>query len=159
MYIRSWLLARKSSKLVLRFYFGTTWSCYVTFQFMHTKLLMLPVDFKLIWQNDAPILLYGFEVWCPQMSELITKLQVRFCKIVLNLKEKVNADKYDSRWVRAYPMEIQAKSRMLCFWYKISRNVQNRDKLSTLMHYSLLSMYDKKCLQNILFEMYWGHLK
>ena len=50
----------------------------------HCKRLMLPIDVQLEMFDKmiAPILLYGCEVWCPSMSNLASKLHLRFCKII-----------------------------------------------------------------------------
>ena len=98
------------------------------------KCLMLPVEkqIELFDRMVAPILLYGSEVWCPQMSEIMNKLQIRFYKIVLNLSKSTPTHMIPGE-LGQYPLEIQAKSRMLCFWYKLS-DAQTKDKLSNLIY-------------------------
>ena len=46
--------------------------------------LMLPLDIQteLFDRLVVPILLYGCEVWCPMMTNLASKLQLRFYKII-----------------------------------------------------------------------------
>ena len=48
---------------------------------------MLPLDIQveLFDRLIVPILLYGCEVWCPMMTNLASKLQLRFYKIILKL--------------------------------------------------------------------------
>ena len=53
------------------------------------RKLMLPLDIQteLFDRLIVPILLYGCEVWCPVMTNLASKLQLRFYKIILKLSK------------------------------------------------------------------------
>ena len=53
------------------------------------KRLMLPIDIKieLFDRMIVPILLYGCEVWCPSMTKLASKLQLRFYKIIMKMNK------------------------------------------------------------------------
>ena len=133
------------------------------------KSLLLPIDvsIELFDRMIAPILLYGAEIWCPQMCELVNKLQLRFYKILLNLSRSTPSHMILGE-LGQYPLEIQAKSRMLCFWYKLS-DPQNRGKLSSLVYEFLLCMYKKnvykslylRCIEDTLnalgFSHFWLH--
>ena len=48
---------------------------------------MLPLDIQveLYGRLIVPILLHGCEVWCPMMTKLASKLQLRFYKIFLKI--------------------------------------------------------------------------
>lgn len=104
------------------------------------KKLLLPIDIQieLFDKTIVPILLYGSEAWCPQMCEQATKLQQRFYKIVLTLGKSTPAHMLFGE-LGKFPLELQAKQRMLNFWYKLIDS-QNKNKLSSVMYKFLLQL-------------------
>ena len=107
-----------------------------------SKKLMLPIDvqIELFDKMIVPILLYGSEIWCPDMSDLATRLQLKFYKMVLGLS-KATPSMMVLGELGKYPLEINAKSRMLLFWYKLV-DLKNQDKLSSNIYTFLLSLYN-----------------
>ena len=105
------------------------------------KKLMLPFDVQidLFDKLIVPILMYGCEVWCPSMTELASKLQLRFFKILFKLGKSTPSNIIYGE-LGKFPLEITAKSRMLSYWYKLVDN-RNRDKLSSIVYNLLFSMY------------------
>jgi len=104
------------------------------------KKLLLPIDvqIELFDRTIVPILLYGSEIWCPQMCELANKLQIRFFKIILKLGKSTPTHMILGELGRL-PLDILAKQRMLNFWYKIINNV-NEGKLSSVMYKFLFQL-------------------
>ena len=87
----------------------------------------------------VPILLYGCEVWCPMMTNLASKLQLRFYKIILKLsKSTPSCTVYGE--LEQFPLEVQAKCRMLIFWFKLV-NINYKFKFSNSMYKFLYEMY------------------
>ena len=102
---------------------------------------MLPLDVKieLFDKMIAPILLYGCEIWGTSMINLASKLQLRYYKIILKLnKSTPNCMVYGD--LGQYPLEVQAKSRMLNFWFKLVNN-NNQNKLSCTMYRFMHKLY------------------
>ena len=108
-----------------------------------SKKLMLPLDvqIELFDRLITPILLYGCEVWCPSMTDLASKLQLRFYKIILKLR-RTTPTRMVYGETGQFPMEVQAKSRMLSFWFNLV-NVCNKNKLSSVMYKFLHETYSK----------------
>ena len=109
-----------------------------------SRKLMLPVEIQLELFDKiiAPILLYGAEIWCPQISDYAQKLQLKYIKLVLNLRTSTPTNMVLGE-TGMYPIEIQAKCRMLCFWYKLVDN-QNFKKYSSIIYTFLFSLYEKQ---------------
>lgn len=103
---------------------------------------MLPRDIQIGLSDKmiVPILLYGCEVWCPNMTNLASKLQLRFYKYIFKLNKST-----PSRMVYGelgqFPLEIQAKSRMLNFGFKLVDN-KNIDTFSSSMYRFLFEMFE-----------------
>ena len=85
-----------------------------------SRKLDLPVDITLDLFDKciAPILLYGSEVWANEKLEICEKLQLRFLKIVLRLKKTTPTCMVLGETGK-FPISIEAKCRMLTFWYKL----------------------------------------
>ena len=102
---------------------------------------MLPLDIQieLFDRMIVPILLYGCEVWCPSMLNLASKLQLRYYKMILKLN-KATPTKMIYGELGQFPLEVQAKTRMLNFWFKLVTN-SNLNKFSCIMYRFLHDMY------------------
>ena len=50
-------------------------------------MLPLDVQVELFDRLTVPVLLYGCEVWCSMMTNLASKLRLRFYKTILKLGE------------------------------------------------------------------------
>ena len=72
------------------------------------RKLMMPLDIQteLFDRLIVPILLYGCAVWCPMMTNLLSKLQLRFYKIIFKLsKTTPNCMVYGE--LGQFPLEVQ----------------------------------------------------
>ena len=78
------------------------------------RKLMLPLDIQieLFDRLIVPILLYGCEVWCPMMTNLASKLQLRFYKIILKLSKSTPSCMVYGE-LGQFPLEVPAKCRMV----------------------------------------------
>ena len=102
---------------------------------------MLPLDVQIELFNKmvAPILLFGCEVWCPMMTGLSSKLQLRFFKIIFKLKKSTpNVMVYGE--LGQFPIEIEAKCRLLNYWYSLT-DPNTPGKFSSTIHRFLLNAY------------------
>ena len=118
------------------------------------RKLSLPVDIQvdLFDKMVVPILLYGSEVWGFGSCELATKLQLRFYKTVFKLRKSTpNAMVFGE--LGKIPVEINAKVRLLCYWYKLV-NPENRNNFSSIAYWFsykmfLLNLMDSEYLSTI----------
>ena len=96
-----------------------------------------------------PVLLYGCEVWGFSNINIVEKLQLKFCKYILNLNNSTpNYMVYGE--LGRYPLSINIKVRMVTFW----ANMIYSNKLCTKL-YALLQNIDSpwmKCIKNIFDE-------
>ena len=106
------------------------------------RSLMLPLDIQLelFEKTVVPILLYGSEVWCPQMTDTVRKLQLRFLKFILKVGKSTPSCMVFGE-LGQFPLDIQAKCRMLNFWYKMAYG-DNTCKFSCIMYKFLLNQYE-----------------
>jgi len=65
-----------------------------------------------------PILLYGSEIWGFENIDIIERVHLRFCKLILHLKQSTpNFMVYDE--LGRYPISVIMKVRMVKFWCRI----------------------------------------
>ena len=72
------------------------------------KCRKLDTQIELFDRLIVPILLYGCEVWCPMMTNLASKLQLRFYKIILKLNKSTPSCMVYGEFGQ-FPLEVQAK--------------------------------------------------
>ena len=88
-----------------------------------------------------PILLYGCEIWACEKMDVISKLQLRFLKLILGVKVTTPICMVLGE-VGRYPIEIEAKCRMLGFWYGLcSTSHSESPKISNLMFQLCCKLY------------------
>ena len=89
----------------------------------------LPVDmqFELFDRMVVPVILYGCEIWGYKKRIILERLHLKFCKMVLKLKQSTpNVMVYGE--AGRFCLEYYAKKRMINFWSKIL--LGNNSKLS-----------------------------
>ena len=83
-------------------------------------------------------MLYGCEVWGFVNTDLIERLHLKFCKLLMCVKKSTpNYMVYGE--LGAYPMDIYIKIRMLGYWAKLLS--QKDDKLSKVFYNLLYNKY------------------
>ena len=99
------------------------------------RQLNLPLDIplELFEKCVHPILLYGCGIWACEKMDVISKLKLRFLKLILGVKVTTPTCMVPGE-VGRYPIEIEAKCRMLGFWYGLcSTSHSESPKISNLM--------------------------
>ena len=111
----------------------------------------------------VPILLYGCEIWGFEDVGLIEVFYRKFLKYVLKVnKQTPSCMVYGESGKK--PLNIIIKSRMICFWHKIS--VGNGNKLSSKLNYLAKKLYEQnqhssawiKCIEQTLNSCGMGHV-
>ena len=107
------------------------------------RKLMLPLDIQIQLFDSmvVPALLYGCEVWCHQMSDLARKLQLRFYKIILKLGKSTPSNMVFGE-IGQLPIDVQIKSRMLCFWYSLIKT-DDTLKFSNVVYKFFYKLYER----------------
>ena len=85
------------------------------------RKLDLPCDtaLELFDRIVVPIMLYGCEVWGFGNIDILERLQLKFCKILLKLGKRTPSCMIYNELGR-YPIAISIKSRMLSYWAKLT---------------------------------------
>ena len=78
-----------------------------------------------------PILLYGCEVWGFSNNDILEKLHLKFCKILLNLKTSTPSYMVYGELGR-YPIYIDIKIRTVCYWARLI--VGKQTKYSNILY-------------------------
>ena len=112
------------------------------------KSLMLPVDLviDLFDKTILPILTYGCEIWGFEMSDIVQRLQLKFYKLVLKLRQSTPSFMVFGETGK-FPVSVIIKSRMLSFWFNLVTNHEN-EKLSFHVYKCLLRMYELNIHEN-----------
>ena len=100
-----------------------------------TRKLNLSIDLQIELYDKCvkPVLLYGSEIWACSALENIDKTHIRFLKMILGVKSSTPTCMVLGE-LGTYPVSLDAKLRMLCYWYKLCTEFDKGiDKLSILM--------------------------
>ena len=108
----------------------------------------IPVDLmlELFDKSVVPILLYGCEVWGFENIDIIERIHLKFCKIILNVK-KSTANYMVYGELGRYPLRVLIYSRLIKFWAKII-TPSNMNKISFILYQIQLNQLNngkKKC--------------
>ena len=108
----------------------------------NARRLSLPIDIQLqLFDNMVtPILLYGCEVWGKEDCEIIEKLHLQFCRILLRVNKFTSRQMIHGDLGR-YSIETIVKQRICCYRAKLLHT--NESKICRIM-YKLLYLLDKK---------------
>ena len=80
--------------------------------------LIIDIQLQLFDSMVLPITLYGCEIWGFRKLEVIEKLHLQYCKILLNVK-KCTPNVMVFGELGRLPLEYNVNCRMLGFWYKL----------------------------------------
>ena len=103
----------------------------------------LPVDivFDLFDKMIMPILLYGCEIWGYENVDCLEIFYRKFLKYVLKLHNQTsNCMVYGE--TGKMPLSETIKSRMICFWHRIS--IGNNNKIAFKLLYLIRRLYEQR---------------
>ena len=119
-----------------------------------SRELNLSVDCQIDMFDNmvTPILLYGCEIWGFENLDIIEKIHLKFCKIVLNLKTSTPNFMICGELWRT-PLSVNVKMRMMKYWVKLLHG--KNTKLSYILYKLLCTLYQRnmkvqECIQGIL---------
>ena len=81
--------------------------------------LNIDVMLKLFDATVLPILLYGSDVWGYNNRDIVKRLHLKFCKILLRVKKSTTSAMVYGELDRL-PLSMQVQSRFLNFWFKLT---------------------------------------
>jgi len=77
--------------------------------------ISLSLQLHLFEAMSVPIILYGSQVWAMEDLQILDQCQMKFCKLVFNLKQSTpNCMIYDELGIKR--VSLLAKVRSLTFW-------------------------------------------
>ena len=92
---------------------------------------------------SMPILVYSSEVWGFENLRIIEQFQLKYCKLILNLKPSTpNCMVYGELGIT--PVTLLTKSRVLCYWSKVL-NAKN-DKICKLLYNTALFFHNNNII-------------
>ena len=108
--------------------------------FTKSKKLGLEVDVQLqLFDNLVqPIMLYGCEIWGFKNLDVLEKLHIAFCKMILKVNKSTTTAMVLGDLGRL-PIEYNVNSRLLGFWYKLICGSDN--KLSCIFYKLIYSLH------------------
>ena len=108
-----------------------------------------------------PVLLYGCEVWGASSENtlnMVEMVQLKFCKILLKLRKSTPSMMVYGE-TGLYPLLIDIKVRMICYWLKNSQTPRNKLSRSLMVLGRANSDCDwSKSIQSILNECGMAHV-
>ena len=85
---------------------------------MEETYLSISCQLDLFDKLVKPILLYGCEIWGSGNNDILEKVHLKFCKIILHLKATTpNCMVYGE--LGRYPLDIDIKLRNILYWAKL----------------------------------------
>ena len=110
------------------------------------KKLNLAIDIQLQLFDSLvlPIALYGCEVWGCKETDIMEKLHLQFCKMLLKVNKCTTTAMVLGELGR-YPIKYYVDYRMLCYWYRLVSG--DKSKISYIM-YNMLYCLDKNGIFN-----------
>ena len=117
-----------------------------------SRLLNLSVDDQLHLFDKIviPILLYGCEIWGFGNLDVIERVQLKFCKMVLNLKPSTPNYMIYGELGRV-PMSVHIKTRIISYWSQILTGKQTKYSfiLYNLLYCKFNNGYETKWMGNL----------
>ena len=96
-----------------------------------THNLSIPCQLDLFDKMVKPVLLYGCEIWGYGNCQIIERVHLKFCKLLLHMKTSTPSFMIYGELGR-YPLEIDIKIRMISYWAKFVDGKQS--KLSNVIY-------------------------
>ena len=97
-----------------------------------SRKLSLPIDIQLhLFESMiVPILLYGSEVWGCENVDIINQFQLKFCKMLLRLKQST-PDIVIYGELGITPLNLSIENRILNFWARVINGKPEQDNCYT----------------------------
>ena len=93
----------------------------------------------------VPILLYGSEVWGCENVDIINQFQLKFCKMLLGLKQSTpNIMIYGELGI--IPLNLSIENRILNFWARVVNG--KPDKISVILYKLAYELHKKNIYQS-----------
>ena len=106
--------------------------------------LLLNIQLEPFEKCVHPNLLYGCEIWACEKMDVIWKLQLRFLRLILGVKVTTPTCMVLGE-VGRYPTEIDAKCRMLGFWYSLCSTSHSESPMISNPMFQLCSKLYYEC--------------
>lgn len=118
------------------------------------RILDLPIDMQVDLFNKTvkPILLYGCELWGFGNLDIIERVQLKFFKLILNLKKSTPSFMVYGE-LGAFPLYIDIQTRMVSFWTKLGDNGKN--EIASSLFKLISSFHEQKKIKS----KWYGHIK
>ena len=111
-------------------------------QSLNVHNLSIKCQLDLLDKIVKPILLYGCEIWGFGKNDIIERVHLKFCKLLLRLKVSTpNFMVYGE--LGRYSLEIDIKERKISYWCKLIQGKQS--KLSTIAYKLLYVKHFQNC--------------
>ena len=117
------------------------------------RVLNLPIDMQIDLFNKLikPILLYGCEIWGIGNIDIIERVQLKFLKMILNLKKSTPSYMVYGE-TGTFPLKIDIEARIISYWTNLIDF--NTNRLSNMVYHILNTLYElrtckSKWLDNI----------
>ena len=107
----------------------------------------LPIDLtiELFDSMVAPVLLYGCEIWGHEKIDCMERLQLKFYKFLLKLRQTTPSLMVYGETGK-FPLDLTIKSRLLTFWFNLA--YKDTGKLSSLSYKFLYKLYTQNIYHN-----------
>ena len=112
-----------------------------------SRKLSLPIDIQLhLFESMiVPILFYGSEVWVSENVDIINQFQLKFCKMLLGLKQSTpNIMIYGELGIT--PLNLSIENRILNFWAWVVNG--KPDKISAILYKLAYELHKKNIYQS-----------
>ena len=102
--------------------------------------LSISCQFDLFDKLVKPILVYGCEIWGLGNNDILEKVHLKFCKIILHLKATTQNCMICEELGR-YPLDIDMKLRNILYWSKL---ITGKDIKLSIISYRLFIIFITK---------------
>ena len=102
--------------------------------------LSISCQYDLFEKIVRPILLYGCEIWGYTNVEMIERVHLKFCKLLLGVKKSTPSFMIYGE-LGICPMYVFIKSRIINYWARVT-NTRNEQKLTRILYMLLFSKYE-----------------
>ena len=114
-----------------------------------SKNINLPIDISvdLFDKTIVSILTYGCEVWGFTNIELLEKLQLKFIKMLLHLKQSTPSMMIYGE-LGLTPLSVKIKTKMIMYWFRLLKS-RSENKLSFILYSLLFKQFENGISNNL----------